>query len=249
MSTPSSTVASLPTLTQSGAAIALQAASLYATDLGVPMSIAIVDAHAHLLAFTRMDSAKLSSIETAISMATTSASNRLPTSALADHSPSTPVLHLSTPRCTLSGGLPILSPTGALLGAIGCSTGTSLQGEDAAAAGRDAVLALIKREAADEERRIEDERAEVLRLWRLQLRLCLRLRLCARRAATSSPIDGTSSSWPRGAGRPAGRLAFLQQHEPTAPQSSASRDAHRGRQLMLCFVPKVCPGACKSMVP
>ena len=68
--------------------------------------------------------------------------------------------------CTIPGGLPILSPTGALLGAIGCSTGTSMQGEDAAAAGRDAVLAFIKRETEDEERRIEEEREKVLRLWK-----------------------------------------------------------------------------------
>lgn len=166
MATQSSAVVSLPTLTQTGASIALQAALLYATELGVPMSIAIVDAHTHLLTFTRMDSAKLSSIETAISMATTSASNRLPTSALSDHTSLTPLNLTSQRVCTLPGGLPILSSTGALLGAIGCSTGTSLQGEDAAAAGRDAVLALIKRESEEEERRIEEEREKVLRLWK-----------------------------------------------------------------------------------
>lgn len=172
MATKSSAVVSLPTLTQSGASVALQAASLYASEQGVPMSIAIVDAHTHLLTFTRLDNAKLSSIETSIAMATTSASNRLPTSALSDHhsspSPSSSSLLSLGPNrlCTLPGGLPILSPTGALLGAIGCSTGTSLQGEDAAAAGRDAVLALIQLEADEEERRIEEEREKVLRLWK-----------------------------------------------------------------------------------
>lgn len=167
MTTKSSAVVSLPTLTQSGASVALQAASLYATELGVPMSIAIVDASTHLLSFTRMDNAKLSSIETAISMAMTSASNRLPTSALSENTPSSPLLSLTTQRvCTIPGGLPILSPTGSLLGAIGCSTGTSLQGEDAAAAGRDAVLALISLETEEEERRIEEEREKVLRLWK-----------------------------------------------------------------------------------
>lgn len=167
MATIASAVVCLPTLTQTGAAIALQAASLHATESGVPMSIAIVDAHTHLLNFTRMDNAKLSSIETSISMAMTSAANRLPTSALSDHTPSMPLLSPTSSRvCTLPGGLPILSPTGALLGAIGCSTGTSLQGEEAAAAGRDAVLALIKHESEEEERRIEEEREKVLRLWK-----------------------------------------------------------------------------------
>lgn len=41
-----------------------------------------------------------------------------------------------------------------------------MQGEDAAAAGRDAVLALIRMEAEEEERRIEEEREKVLRLWK-----------------------------------------------------------------------------------
>jgi hypothetical protein len=41
-----------------------------------------------------------------------------------------------------------------------------MQGEDAAAAGRDAVLAFIKRETEDEEHRIEEEREKVLRLWK-----------------------------------------------------------------------------------
>jgi uncharacterized protein GlcG (DUF336 family) len=168
MTTKSTAVVSLPTLTQSGASMALEAASLYASEIGVPMSIAIVDANTHLLHFTRQDNAKLSSIETAISMAMTSASNRLPTSALSDTNTSgSPLLSLTTQRvCTIPGGLPILSPTGSLLGAIGCSTGTSLQSEDAAAAGRDAVLALIKLEAEEEERRIEEEREKVLRLWK-----------------------------------------------------------------------------------
>ncbi|KAH6642383.1 hypothetical protein C7974DRAFT_408946 [Boeremia exigua] len=160
MATITTAVVSLPTLTQTGATIALQAASLHATDLGLAMSIAIVDAHTHLLTFTRLDGAKLSSIDTAIAMAATSASTRLPTSALSDHPPPSPRI------CTLPGGLPILSPTGALLGAIGCSTGTSLQGEDAAAAGRDALLAFIRAEGEDEARRIEEERGAVLRLWK-----------------------------------------------------------------------------------
>ncbi|KAF1923746.1 uncharacterized protein M421DRAFT_304820 [Didymella exigua CBS 183.55] len=169
MTSISTSVASLPTLTQTGATIALQAASLYAADLGLPMSIAIVDAHTHLLAFTRHDAAKHSSIETALCMAATSAANRLPTSALSEtNTPFASAFSFAASQrlCTLPGGLPILSPAGALLGAIGCSTGTSLQGEDAAAAGRDAVLQFIKLEAEDEARRIEDEREKVLRLWK-----------------------------------------------------------------------------------
>jgi hypothetical protein len=70
--------------------------------------------------------------------------------------------------CTLGGGVPILCPSGNgdILGAIGCSTGTSHQDEAAAKAGRDAVLALIHKEKTDEERRVENERQAVLRLWK-----------------------------------------------------------------------------------
>jgi hypothetical protein len=70
--------------------------------------------------------------------------------------------------CTLGGGVPILCPSGNgdILGAIGCSTGTSHQDEAAAKAGRDAVLALIHKEKTDEARRVENERQAVLRLWK-----------------------------------------------------------------------------------
>lgn len=70
--------------------------------------------------------------------------------------------------CTLGGGVPILSPSGngEILGAIGCSTGTSHQDETAAKAGRDAILTLIRKEKLDEERRIESERQAVLMMWK-----------------------------------------------------------------------------------
>lgn len=67
---------------------------------------------------------------------------------------------------TLGGGVPILSSTGEILGAIGCSTGTSMQDEAAAKAGRDAVLELIAKENKEAEQRINDERAAVLKLWK-----------------------------------------------------------------------------------
>lgn len=62
--------------------------------------------------------------------------------------------------------MPILSWTGDILGAIGCSTGNSMQDEAAARAGRDAVLDLIQREKDDEECRIVQERQAVLSLWK-----------------------------------------------------------------------------------
>jgi uncharacterized protein GlcG (DUF336 family) len=154
-------------------------------------SIAVVDAHTHLLSFTRMDGAKITSIDTAMNMAFAAAGNRIPTSAststvtpqpqqLADlrftgqenswpGSATFGIGHAMSGRvCTLGGGVPIHSPSnnGEILGAIGCSTGTSHQDEAAAKAGRDAVLALIRKEKLDEERRLESERQAVLSLWK-----------------------------------------------------------------------------------
>ncbi|KAF2031581.1 DUF336-domain-containing protein [Setomelanomma holmii] len=164
---------SLPTLTQSGARVALQAAEQYALEIGVPMSIAIVDAHTHLISFTRMDGAKITSINSAMDMAFTAAGNRIPTSAYQENSRAGSATSgignsISGRFCTLGGGVPILSPSsnGEILGAIGCSIGTSHQDEAAAKAGRDAVLALIQKEKQDEQRRVESERQAVLNLWK-----------------------------------------------------------------------------------
>lgn len=137
-----------------------------------------------------MDGAKITSINTAMDMAFTAAGNRIPTSACTfsqmtiPHSPTN--VHadqegswpgsatsgigntISGRFCTLGGGVPIFCPSGNgdILGAIGCSTGTSHQDEAAAKAGRDAVLALIRKEKIDEERRVEHERQAVLMLWK-----------------------------------------------------------------------------------
>lgn len=131
----------------------------------------MVDAHTHLLSFTRMDGAKITSINTAMDMAATASGNRIPTSAYHENSwPGNATSGIgnstSTRFTTLGGGVPILSATGDILGAIGCSTGTSMQDEAAAKAGRDAVLALIQREQEDEERRLHEERQAVLTLWK-----------------------------------------------------------------------------------
>lgn len=118
-----------------------------------------------------MDGAKITSINTAMDMAFTAAGNRIPTSAYHE----TPWPGSATSGIgntvgsrftTLGGGVPILSGTGEILGAIGCSTGFSMQDEAAAKAGRDAVLALILREKEEETRRIHEERTAVLRLWK-----------------------------------------------------------------------------------
>ncbi|KAH7089590.1 hypothetical protein FB567DRAFT_305807 [Paraphoma chrysanthemicola] len=154
----------LPSLTQNGAKVALQAAEQHALEIGVPMSIAVVDAHTHLLAFTRLDGANITSIKRAIDLAATAAGDRQPTPTYQESSN----LNSAIPTTSIGSGIPMFSPsnTNNILGAIACSSGSPHQDEAAAQAGRDAVLALIQKEKQDNDRRLESERQAVLNLWK-----------------------------------------------------------------------------------
>lgn len=113
-------------LTHSGALLALQAAIAKAESLGVPQNITIVDDGGNLLAFVRMDGAKLLSGETSRTKAVSAASHRQPTSRL------DPALELKLAMATgggltnLEGGLPIIFD-GTCVGAIGVGSGTGQQ--------------------------------------------------------------------------------------------------------------------------
>ena len=129
-----------PKLTLEGARAVLAAAERRAVEMGVPMNIAVVDDGGHLLAFARMDGAKLSSAQIALTKAGSAAIRRLPTGpalggdergivlslglAIASHAQQTPI----------RGGLPILVD-GICVGAIGVSNGTEDQDVDVANAG------------------------------------------------------------------------------------------------------------------
>ncbi len=56
-------------LTLAGAKAILAAAEKRSTEIGVPMDIAVVDDGGHLLAFQRMDGAKIGSVEIAMTKA------------------------------------------------------------------------------------------------------------------------------------------------------------------------------------
>jgi uncharacterized protein GlcG (DUF336 family) len=60
---------STPRLTLQGARLIMAAASRRSSALGIPLDSAVVDDGGHLLAFNRMDGAKISSIDIAISKA------------------------------------------------------------------------------------------------------------------------------------------------------------------------------------
>jgi glc operon protein GlcG len=113
-------------LTHAGALRALAGAVARATELGAPQNVAIVDDGGNLLAFLRMDGAKLLSRETAMSKAISAASHRQPTSRL-DPALETKLAIASGGRLTnLEGGLPIVIG-GVCVGAVGVGSGTGSQ--------------------------------------------------------------------------------------------------------------------------
>jgi glc operon protein GlcG len=133
-----------PKLTLAGARAVLAAAEKRATEIGVPMNIAVVDDGGHLLAFARMDGTKIASVEIAIGKALSAALRRQPTGpartgdqvnlavsmglAIASHGKQTPV----------RGGMPLVA-NGICVGAIGASHGTEDQDFDVAQAGARAL--------------------------------------------------------------------------------------------------------------
>jgi glc operon protein GlcG len=129
-----------PKLTLDGAKAVLAAAEKRAVEIGVPMDIAVVDDGGHLLAFARMDGAKISSVEIAIGKAHSAAIRRKPSGAAMQDGQPNVMLSLglaiaSRARQTpIRGGLPLLVD-GKCVGAIGVSNGTEDQDVDVATAG------------------------------------------------------------------------------------------------------------------
>jgi uncharacterized protein GlcG (DUF336 family) len=132
-------------LTIKDAELALDACRKKSAEIGVPMDIAITDESGSLLIFHRMDGAVLGCIQVAIDKAYTSAIFGVATSdegKLAQ--PGQPDYGANT-LCggrvvIIAGGVPIIHKN-AVLGAIGCSSGTPDQDSMVAQAG---VAAIIK---------------------------------------------------------------------------------------------------------
>jgi uncharacterized protein GlcG (DUF336 family) len=117
-------------------------------------NIAVVDAYTHLLAFSRMDGAKITSVNIAMDKAFTAAGHRIPTSSYKEvvwsGGAAYGINHTNGGRfCTIGGGVPIIDREGNVLGAIGCSTGTPTQDEECSNAGKKAVLDLIECERVE----------------------------------------------------------------------------------------------------
>jgi glc operon protein GlcG len=133
-----------PKLTLEGARAVLAAAERRATEISVPMNIAVVDDGGHLLAFARMDGAKLSSVAIAINKAQSAAIRRKPSGPSIVGDKPDLLLSLSlaigsgAQQTPIRGGLPLLVD-GEAVGAIGVSNGTEDEDVDVAGAGAAAL--------------------------------------------------------------------------------------------------------------
>ena len=130
-------------LTLEGARTVLTAAEAKAAEIKVPQNIAIVDEGAHLLLFSRMDGAKLSSVEVALTKARSAALRRAPTGPTPAAEPTlmnSLGLALATDdRLTcLRGGLPLMVD-GQCVGGIGVSGGPEADDVLVGQAGVDAL--------------------------------------------------------------------------------------------------------------
>lgn len=134
-------------LTLDGARAILAAAEKKALEMKVPQNIAVVDEGGHLLAFARMDGAKLSSIEVALTKARAAALRRLPTGPSPSTGEPSVFLSLGLPLATdgkltcIRGGLPLMVDR-QCAGGIGVSAGTEDEDVLVAQAGVEALQKL-----------------------------------------------------------------------------------------------------------
>ena len=115
-----------------------------AIEIGVDMDIAIVDDGGHLMLFTRMDNARITSINISIDKAFTAAAARKATldygNAVRNHGPAFGIQTSHQGRfCVVGGGLPLFVDS-QIVGGIGCSSGTPDQDIVVAQAGLDVCL-------------------------------------------------------------------------------------------------------------
>lgn len=138
-------------LDQTEAQILISGARAKATDIGVPMCIAITDEAGQLVAFERMDGGKVTSTTIAIDKAFTAAAAKKATHEYGDISqPGKPAYGISSAiggrLMVVGGGLPVIVD-GDVVGGIGISSGTPGQDQECAQAGIDHLLATTGQKA------------------------------------------------------------------------------------------------------
>lgn len=136
-------------LSRDEAFIMIEAAEKKAAEIGMPQVIAVSDESGNLIAFSRMDGGKASSIQIAIAKAFTAGAARNPTMFYNQHCvPGSPAfgIHVSNDGkfSTIGGGLPVMSGKDCV-GGIGVSSGTPAQDIEVAEAAVQALEAHWKR--------------------------------------------------------------------------------------------------------
>jgi uncharacterized protein GlcG (DUF336 family) len=134
------------------AIMALRAARAKADEIGVPMSVAVVDEGTNLVAFERMDGAWIGSIRISIDKAFTARAFDRETRQLGKASqPGAPAFGIASTNhgrvVIIPGGVP-LEAGGAICGAIGVGGGQPEQDEAVAKAGAQAFAAATAKAAA-----------------------------------------------------------------------------------------------------
>ncbi len=109
----------------------IEGASEHAESIGVPMCIAVCDESGNLIAFERMDGAKVLSVTLSADKAFTAAISRRPTHEYNEINIPGNLTNGIQNACdgrfsTVGGGYPIII-SGETVGAIGCSSGTAEQ--------------------------------------------------------------------------------------------------------------------------
>jgi glc operon protein GlcG len=125
-------------LTHAGAMKIIDAGVKKAVAMGKPQCIAVVDDGGNLLAFTRMDGAKILSIESAIRKAATAASSRAPTGGIQGDLEFRLAHATSGKLVNLKGGLPIIVD-GITIGGIGVGSQTGEEDLEVTKAGLAAI--------------------------------------------------------------------------------------------------------------
>jgi uncharacterized protein GlcG (DUF336 family) len=129
------------------AEVMLRAAEEKSREIGIAMCIAVADESGNLIAFSRQDGGKVSSISIAIDKAFTAAAAKNPT----EHynklcQPGNPTFGIHVTNnghfSIIGGGLPVVVDS-QVVGGIGVSSGTPAQDIAVAQAGVDAVMAKI----------------------------------------------------------------------------------------------------------
>ena len=135
----------VPRLTLDDARVIIEAAEQKARAIGVDMDIAIADDGGHLVMFHRMDSARITSIDVAISKAFTAAAARRSTRAYAEASqPGGPAFGINVSNqgrfMVVAGGLPVFIDD-QIVGGVGLQLRASRSGRGGCT-GRDRRIAV-----------------------------------------------------------------------------------------------------------